>query len=87
MFQFLKCALEKFPAMLGFDGGAEKGFFAWRLADRCRTLDYIGPLPEAYLFGVDKMDSKKLARFWAWYLSWPPGKLYNMREEAIKYCE
>ena len=74
--------------MLGFDGGdAEKGFFAWRLADRCKTLDYCGPLPKAADFGIDKMNEQKLEKFWSFYNGWPKDKLYVMKKEAIAYCE
>ena len=84
----MKSSLDKLPSMLGLKRVA-KGFYAWRLANRESDLDYVGKIPPAYDFGIDRMSEEKLVDFWAWYdpLEADPNFIYDMRAEAIKYCE
>ena len=84
----MKCPLSKLPTILGLGGGIEKGFFAWRLANRHPTLNYRGKLPPPYDFGVDRMNDDMQALFWEWYtpLQMDPNFIYDLKLEAIKYC-
>lgn len=87
-FQFMKSSLAKLPSILGLNN-VQKGFYAWRLADHERNLDYMGKMPSKYDFGFDRMLKEQQAEFLQWYT---PRELdtnfvYNMKAEAIKYCK
>ena len=86
LFQFLKCTLDKLPTILGFEGA--KGFFAWRLANRCPTLKYRGKIPPPEDFGFDRMVDEKRVQFWRWYtpLEADPEFVYDLEKEAVDYC-
>ncbi len=83
----MKCSLDKLPSIMGLDY-VEKGFFAWRLANRIPTLDYRGELPSPYEFGIDQMSDEKRKLFWEYYtpLTNDPNFVYDLKEEALKYC-
>ena len=88
LLQFMKCALDKLPSILGL-ANVEKGFFAWRLANGEPALDYRGKIPPAHMFGIEKMMADKQKLFWEWYtpLEGDPNFVYDLKMEAIKYCE
>ncbi len=83
----MKSSLAKLPSMLGLNN-VQKGFFAWRLADRERDLDYRGKIPPLHDFGFDKKTTEEQAEFLRWHTprESDPNFVYNMKAEAIKYC-
>ena len=85
--QFMKSSLDKLPAMLGL-AGVEKGFYPYRLADREPDLNYNGKIPPPHDFAVERMVEEKAAEFWAWYtpLDNDPTFVFDMKDEALKYC-
>lgn len=84
----MKCSLDKLPSILGLPG-VQKGFYAWRLADHDRALNYRGKLPAEHYFGVEKLCNEKQEEFWTWYraLEADPNFIYDMKAEALKYCK
>ena len=84
----MKSSLAKLPSLLGLND-VQKGFFAWRLADQEKNLDYQGKIPSKYAFGFDKMLKEQQAEFLQWYTprESDPNYIYNMKAEAIKYCK
>ena len=83
----MKCSLDKLPSILGLEG-VEKGFFAWRLADNERSLEYRGKIPSPHEFGIEKMSDEKEEEFRKWYspLERDPNFVYDLKAEAEKYC-
>lgn len=84
----MKSSLEKLPSILGLDD-VEKGFYAWRLADREPELNYHGKIPPTLDFGIDRMMKDKQEKFMQWYTprERDPHFVYDMKAEALKYCQ
>ncbi len=84
----MKCSLDKLPTILGLGRNVEKGFFAWKLANKCPGLDYRGKIPPAYYFGIESMIDEKKEAFWEWYMPLENDHrfIYDLKLEAIKYC-
>ncbi len=77
--------LASLPKTFGFKNDV-KGFFP-HLFNQPDNWNYSGPLPAIEYFDCDNMRKKTAEECEKWHETWPADKVWNFREEIIKYCE
>lgn len=76
--------LAALPKTFGFEEDV-KGFFP-HLFNQPENWSYSGPIPEIEYFDTDNMKPKSAAACEKWLSEMPVDRIWNFRNEIIKYC-
>jgi len=82
-FKFLPLPLEALPKAFGFDNQVLKGYFP-HFFNRLENQQYVGPLPEKVMYGVDTMAKKD--QFNQWYEEHKDQE-FDFQKEIERYCK
>lgn len=80
---FIPMALRHFPATFGTSGG-KKGFFP-HFFNKIENANYVGPYPDAEMYGYEDMADKERDELTQW-LSEQQGKIMHFQQELTEYC-